>query len=447
MNGKKEEKFAQLLTEAIYAIKRCEGKQIGIIQDELMYAIGREGGNPIEYWRKGNTPTDQAEFVKLSCCLVERGRLGREWLTSFWECTEFTGLQETATKTFSGRPEMDFHSKNYISLIGREKQIADIINCLRNPKGHSIVAIDGMGGIGKTALAHEVALRCVATKTFDAVYWITDDIPIDLQETPEHVSLEMIYNKLGRHLGHREFSSLSFAEKFKRLKTSLSSGKNLIVVDNLERAIDTQEKAVYSLHEILGKHSKVLLLSRYRFSKDVYHIHLQGLVGKNSINFLRHEFDTRGIERHKEVGDEVFKNLVEMSGGSPLAMKLIVGQLGYQDLDLVVNRLQNIQIVNKSSVDEYTRFYKYIFEDSWKLLGLDGKKLLVSMSHFTSGHGGAFEAICATCGLPSDIVASNIDELWKFAFLEVGNSTVNKTRYYLHALTHNFVHSALSDHC
>ncbi|MBW7886582.1 MAG: hypothetical protein H3C34_28925 [Caldilineaceae bacterium] len=43
------ERFAQLLTEGLHRIRRREGKTIAAIQDELGYALGREGGTAIEY--------------------------------------------------------------------------------------------------------------------------------------------------------------------------------------------------------------------------------------------------------------------------------------------------------------------------------------------------------------------------------------------------------------
>ena len=443
MNGEKKEKFAQLLTEAIYAIKRREGKKIGTIQDELMYAIGREKGNPIEYWRKGKIPVNQAEFVQLSRALVKRGNLSQDWLTSIWECTNFTGLQEVATETFSDHPDTNFRTKPYLSLIGREKQISEIIACLKDSNGSRIVAIDGMGGIGKTALALEIASRCMAIKIFGTVLWITDDLPINLQESPEQVSLEMIYNKLGRSLGLPEFSTLSFTEKIKRLKLSLSREKHLIVVDNLERSVDDQEKIIQGLHEVIGKSSRALVLSRQRFLKDVYQLHLQGLVGIDSKNFLQQEFESRGINKHKYISDEALKLVAEKSGGSPLAMKLVVGQLSYQDVDLVINRLQYVQVISKNAFDEYAKLYQHIFLPSWEILSSEGKKLLLSMAHFTAGHGGTFEAIRATCGLSTNRVAGKIDELWRLAFLEISDLNFNQTRYFLHALTQYFVLSDL----
>jgi predicted ATPase len=60
----------------------------------------------------------------------------------------------------------------YDTLIGRDTFLGDIMAALRDPGGRLIVGIDGMGGIGKTALAREVAERCKNERLFNSFVWI-----------------------------------------------------------------------------------------------------------------------------------------------------------------------------------------------------------------------------------------------------------------------------------
>jgi hypothetical protein len=93
-----------------------------------------------------------------------------------------------------------------------------------------------------------------------------------------------------------------------------------------------------------------------------------------------------------------------------------------------------------SDKNDYVRFYKGIFSPSWKLLSDDGKKLLISMSHFAPGVGGTYEAVKATSDLSDETLTGCVDELWRLSFLERGESpSLKKVRYYLHALTQYFV--------
>lgn len=85
--AKSADKFAQVLTEAIHKIRIQESrdtkKTIAILQDELGYALGREGGSSIEYWRKGHIPATVGDVEKLARQLVNRGGLDKETLGQF----------------------------------------------------------------------------------------------------------------------------------------------------------------------------------------------------------------------------------------------------------------------------------------------------------------------------------------------------------------------------
>src|SRR5690606_30272877 len=49
--------------------------------------------------------------------------------------------------------------RSYEQLIGREEKVDEVLNILRSPDGKPVVMITGLGGIGKTALAHEVVAK------------------------------------------------------------------------------------------------------------------------------------------------------------------------------------------------------------------------------------------------------------------------------------------------
>jgi DNA-binding SARP family transcriptional activator len=99
-------RFAQLLTEAIHRIRRCEGKKVSVIQDELGYELGREGGTAIEYWRKGHIPIKVADVVTLARLLIRRGKLDRNWLEEFLSCAGVPQQDALCEELFStGAPQ------------------------------------------------------------------------------------------------------------------------------------------------------------------------------------------------------------------------------------------------------------------------------------------------------------------------------------------------------
>ena len=73
------ERFAQLLTEAIYEIKKLESKKT-IIQDELGYGLNKKDGSSIEHWWKGNLPRKTADMAQLAHEIVQWTSKDQIWL-------------------------------------------------------------------------------------------------------------------------------------------------------------------------------------------------------------------------------------------------------------------------------------------------------------------------------------------------------------------------------
>jgi hypothetical protein len=105
--AKSPEKFAQLLTEAVYKIRIQESKTIKktmqIVQDELGYALGREGGSCIEYWRKGYVPATVDDVEKLARELVKRGGLDQRALKQFLRSADHPNPMNLCDELFPPR--------------------------------------------------------------------------------------------------------------------------------------------------------------------------------------------------------------------------------------------------------------------------------------------------------------------------------------------------------
>jgi len=335
-------------------------------------------------------------------------------------------------------------SKPYRELVGRDILMGEIMAALRDPAGKWIVAIDGMGGIGKTALAREVVDCCLAERLFDVAVW--EQAPkeqpglMDRGKGKGTLTYETTLDTIARQLGALDVPRLKGAEKEARVRALLQGQRVLVVLDNLETAKESQNEIARRLHSLLNP-SKALLTSRHRFEGDFYAIHLTGLDEDGTMRFIRQEARDKGIDRVTGAEIEELKGIAQPTGGSPLALKLVVGQLGYLPLERVLGQLREVRLPeHDSDEDDYVRFYKGIFFPSWQLLSDDGKKLLISMTHFAPGVGGTFEAVKATSDLADGVLTNSIKELWRLSFLEVGESpSLKQVRYYLHALTQYFV--------
>ena len=98
------EKFAELLTEAVHRVRIRESKSVQIVQDELGYGLGREGGSAIEYWRKGHIPPKLSDVELLGRELARRGKLERTWFEAFLRCAEHPAPEIVGQELFGSVP-------------------------------------------------------------------------------------------------------------------------------------------------------------------------------------------------------------------------------------------------------------------------------------------------------------------------------------------------------
>jgi hypothetical protein len=154
------DKFAQLLTEAVHKIRRGEArltrKTIRIVQDELGFALGREGGSCIEYWRKGNIPASLNDLEGLARELVRRDGLGPEELKLFLDSAGHPHPAGLGDALFPPHQELApfivgppiTHPRQF---FGREQELRRIFG-LWNRAPLQNVAVIGPHRSGKTSL-------------------------------------------------------------------------------------------------------------------------------------------------------------------------------------------------------------------------------------------------------------------------------------------------------
>ena len=172
------QKFGQLLSEGLYQIKMREAKTLTVIQDELGYAIGRDtGGSPLAHWRRGNVPASSTELEVLVREIVKRGDLEKSWVEQLYAATEYSAkaicavlFPESETSPGLSRTIHALPGKDYRQLVGREQLINKVITILASPDTLNMVSIDGQGGIGKTALALDIADLCQRRSLFTDFY-------------------------------------------------------------------------------------------------------------------------------------------------------------------------------------------------------------------------------------------------------------------------------------
>jgi tetratricopeptide (TPR) repeat protein len=345
---------------------------------------------------------------------------------------DLTGLRATPGR----RPDRSVHlpPPTYTQLFGVTGLLAELLQRLDAPDDHWLVSVEGMGGLGKTALAREAAGRLAETDRFTAIAWATAKqefytwCGLEQADRPA-LTFEQLLDIVAAQLGDGEIGPLPLAAKTERVRALLQTRPYLVVVDNLETAVDCE--ALPAQLWTLARPSKFLLTSRHRLAPcpGLSSLAVDELGEVDSLALVRHEGYLRGLQEIAQAQDDALRPIVAATGGHPLAIKLVVGQLASLPLGRVLAVLENAQ----PGAD---LFYRYVYHPSWDLLSQPAKRLLLHMILLPAS-GGGWEDLAAITVLSTEDLAAAIGELTTRSFLQAGG--LEEKTYTIHRLTHHFV--------
>ena|GEM_PF-912758 len=332
--------------------------------------------------------------------------------------------------------ERNLPPATYTRLFGVGRPLAQVLEALADPGGRWLVTIDGMGGLGKTALAHAAARQAAQTGRFAGLAWETASQATfvwgEVRPFPRSaLTLDTLLEAISRQLGWPDLAALPLPARQAALADRLRHQPYMVVVDNLETAAD-YESLAGALWE-LANPTKFLLTSRQHLHsyEQVYSISLQGLPDSDGLAFIRYHGGERGIEAVAEADDATLLQIQRVTGGNPLAIKLVAGQLAHLPLPQVLADLEGA--ATGGSADQ---FYRYIFDYSWQHLSPPAQQLLLNMPHLATT-GGDWDDLQAVGGLDDETLRRAVGELTACSLLNAGGGA-DKV-YTIHRLTYHFL--------
>ena len=147
------------------------------------------------------------------------------------------------------------HSKALMNLprrpyfVGREDEIKTALQSLQPNSRTFIIGIEGIGGVGKSTLAIELAYLCVENDLFESVIWISaKEATLTLHGIepvmPEAKTLSDILITIGTSLGNPTIGNLSIQDQIKRAYSLLSRRTTLLVLDNFESLSRNEQREI-----------------------------------------------------------------------------------------------------------------------------------------------------------------------------------------------------------
>ena len=268
------------------------------------------------------------------------------------------------------------------TFVGRQAEIDDLCVLLSEPTCRLLTLI-GLGGIGKTRLALEVAQQ-VQTAFADGVYFI----PLELLQSPDQI-LQVVLSVLGLEVT---------PDPYAHLLAYLSEQHILLVMDNFEHLLD----GIDLLRDILNSaaHVKILATSREslrlqeEWLRQVYGLEYPddfatALTGQDSaIRLFIERAQRLRVDLDLVTHYAPIVRICQLVEGMPLALELAAGWVNTfscREIAEELPRNSDILAARANDTPERHRSIRAVFEWSWGLLMAQERAVFMNLSVFRGG--------------------------------------------------------------
>jgi hypothetical protein len=366
---------------------------------------------------------------------VSLDQMNRQQAAALRRLTDIlVGREQAAREANAQRLEESLPPAQYRALFGFEHLIDRVVGLLEQPDSGDVVVVTGLGGQGKTSLAHAAVSRLTRTTTFADLIWLraageggTDRPAFDFGAVVTQL-LEVLF--AGAALPSAP------AARVAHLRQALKSRPTLIVLDNLERPDELA--ALLEQLPVLSAPTRFVLTSRVRPEPGVAAqvVAMSELGRADSVALAIEQAQTPdGDGLHGLTSDDAAA-VYDIVGGNPLALKLAVALSAVQPLD---GLLADLRSRRTQSVED---LYRHIYWRLWHALSPQAQALLIALP-LVSEVGGVTDHLLAISGLTESELWRAIHELWGRSLLEV-RGTAREKRYGIHRLTETFVQTDLT---
>lgn len=251
--------------------------------------------------------------------------------------------QEIAARAY---PWHNLPQRTYTHFVGREAELQKLTQLLLPyPRSrHFLVTLDGIGGVGKSALALEIAYRfrdqyaaLPAEEHFEAIIWISAKRTMltanGIQPRQQTFStLADLYREIATVLELPVIMQVDVEQRRGLVEHALSGKRALLIVDNLETVDD--EEILTFLRE-LPDPTKAIVTTRHRID-IAYVIRLAGMPHADALALIDLEAARKGVDLPADTAEDLYRR----TGGIPLAIvwSIALMSLGY-GVESVLRRL------------------------------------------------------------------------------------------------------------
>lgn len=409
-------------SDVLNAVSRYIAEQMGITTNEFM-----------GYLKSSDTKSDErnklqpfaevtirilkklgGDYVRLAED-IEKSRSGRNKSVPSDQATKekrkVESMNDVLTKSNATIPALIYCNlphRYYPNFIGREEERQQLLRQISPNYRQHIATVEGIGGVGKTALVLEAAYLCWEARQkqikanqdipiFDAIIFTSAKetylTPQGILKRPRfEETLQKIFRTIANVLNE---PSIIMAQKEEEqidlVYQSLSKQRTLLIIDNMETIFDNEQDAVLSFLDNLPPPTQAITTSRQRTAVR-RSIRIYQLSREESFQLIAQEAENKAIK----ITDYQAKRFYSTYGGIPIALIYAVGQraMGYS-LKKILGLYQNLP----------PDLALFLFKGSVEpLRGQAAHKLLMSITFFqTAPSKDALVTVAGLQGEPHDV--------------------------------------------
>lgn len=326
-------------------------------------------------------------------------------------------------------------------FVGRKQEIKTCLEALSPEERGWGVTIDGIGGMGKTALALEVAHLTREKAMFDAYLfasakttWLSPEGV--RSETLALSSLDSFCREFAKGLRLVDIEKITDAtERRRALLDALRGRRALLIWDNLETLNNDERNMIAEFLRKLPSPNKAIVTSRRRTGESAITIRLDHLTETEAEKLITEKGrkNPRLAQQLKATKPEVLTALYEATGGNPLILDWTLGQVAHKGCSIRV-ALERLQDAAKSS-----DLYGFLFADAAQTLKSNDRRVLSALSVFSTP--AKVPALADVTGLVVNEIELSLEKLVTLSLV----NDLDGERYSLHPLTRAYIRVSINN--